>query len=346
MLKNIESNFFIRLIFFHIKEELKLKIVKYNKSLQDIIDINIINYKIFSGRYIIEIGDGKVREYDYFNYCLKYEGEYLNKKRFGKGKEYSYDYIIFEGEFLKGKRNGRGKEYIDNNLIFEGIYLNGKKWTGKGYDSKNNFIYELKDGKGIIKEFDNFDNSLQFEGEYLNGEKNGKGKEYDYEGNIIFEGEYFNGKKWNGKGYDINHNVIYILKDGSGLIKEFDTYLLKYEGKYLDGEKNGEGKEYDSDGKLLFEGEYSNGKRNGKGKQYYNGILIFEGNYLYGHKTKGKEYIEKRLEYEGEYLFDRKYNGKGYDEKGNVIYELKNGKGNVKEYDSKGILKFEGEYYN
>ena len=29
----------------------------------------------------------------------------------------------------------------------------------------------------------------------MNGEKNGKGKEYDYNGKIIFEGEYLNGKK-------------------------------------------------------------------------------------------------------------------------------------------------------
>ena len=36
---------------------------------------------------------------------------------------------------------------------------------------------------------------LVFEGEYLYGAVNGKGKEYDEEGNLIFEGEYINGKK-------------------------------------------------------------------------------------------------------------------------------------------------------
>ena len=36
---------------------------------------------------------------------------------------------------------------------------------------------------------------LIFEGEYLNGERNGKGKEYNYDGRLIFEGEYLNGKK-------------------------------------------------------------------------------------------------------------------------------------------------------
>ena len=52
------------------------------------------------------------------------------------------------------------------------------------------------------------------------------------------------------------------------------------------------------------------------------------------------------MKYEGEYLFNKKWNGRGYDEKGNAIYELKNGNGNVKEYDNDGILGFEGEYLN
>ena len=59
--------------------------------------------------------------------------------------------LCFEGEYLNGKRNGKGKEYHRfNQLRFEGEYLNDKKWNGKGYDSLGNIIYELKDGKGII----------------------------------------------------------------------------------------------------------------------------------------------------------------------------------------------------
>jgi len=36
-----------------------------------------------------------------------------------------------------------------------------------------------------------------FEGEYLNGERNGEGKEYDYNGNLIYDGQYLNGKRKN-----------------------------------------------------------------------------------------------------------------------------------------------------
>ena len=39
-------------------------------------------------------------------------------------------------------------------------------------------------------------------------------------------------------------------------------------GIYREGERNGKGKEYNYDGKLIFEGEYLNGKRNERGKEY------------------------------------------------------------------------------
>ena len=41
---------------------------------------------------------------------------------------------------------------------------------------------------------------------------------------------------------------------------------LLYEGEYVNGKRNGKGKEYYDDGALEFEGEYINGKRNGKEK--------------------------------------------------------------------------------
>ncbi len=53
-------------------------------------------------------------------------------------------------------------------------------------------------------------------------------------------------------------------------------YLI-FEGEYKNGQRNGEGKEYNWNGELMFEGEYLNGK----GKEYYlNDILKFEGEYL------------------------------------------------------------------
>ena len=66
------------------------------------------------------------------------------------------------------------------------------KWEGKGFN-KNIKIYELKNGKGIIKEYDN-DGNIIFKGQYLKGIRNGEGIEYDNNKNIIFEGFYKNGQ--------------------------------------------------------------------------------------------------------------------------------------------------------
>ena len=153
MLENIKSSFFIKIIFTFLYLN-KIKLVKYSKSLQNKKDISLINYKILSQRYIVNEENEKIKENMGYNYALKFEEEYSNGERNGKGREYDY----------KGK------------LKFEGEYLNGKR-NGKRYDNNNNIICEIKNGSGYIKEFFGFD-ELIFENEYFNGERNGKGKEY------------------------------------------------------------------------------------------------------------------------------------------------------------------------
>ena len=51
--------------------------------------------------------------------------------------------------------------------------------------------------------------------------KNGKEGEYYSNGNLQFEGEYLNGKRWNGKVYDNNKNLICEIKYGKGDVKEY-----------------------------------------------------------------------------------------------------------------------------
>ena len=201
-LKNIKSLEIIKKLFSYLDEEIKLKISKYNNCLKKAIDINLYNYKYFTGRYIEYETNNKGKEYNGYSGRLIYEGEFLNGKRNGKGKEY-YDNddgkLLFEGEYLNGKRNGKGKEYnYYGELIFEGKYLNGKRLTSKIYDMNANLCNDLKKVTGFIKEY-NSDGILIFEGEYLNGERNGKGKEYNDDGKLLFEGEYLNGKR-KGKG--------------------------------------------------------------------------------------------------------------------------------------------------
>ena len=68
-----------------------------------------------------------------------------------------------------------------------------------------------------------------------------------------------------------------------------EGYYFIYKGDYLNGEKNGKGKEYDAYDRLIFEGDYLNGVRNGKGKVYYCVRLLFEGECLNGRKKVEKE---------------------------------------------------------
>ena len=76
---------------------------------------------------ISEIKDGKgnIKEFLFTN--ERFEGEYLNGKRNGKGKVYDFECnVVFEGEYLNGERNGKGIEYdYENDIKSEYEYLNG-----------------------------------------------------------------------------------------------------------------------------------------------------------------------------------------------------------------------------
>ena len=174
-MENIRSKYILKYIIFHISEKKKLNLIRYNKCIQTKLNIKLLNYKIVSCNYItiyendkngkiydayknMLVFDGEFsngnknrrgKEYDNNSGRLIFEEEYLNGKKNGKGKEY-YDNekLKFEGEYHYGKRNGYGKEYTnEGKLLFEGEYKNDLKWNGKGYDSSNNIVYELKEGK-------------------------------------------------------------------------------------------------------------------------------------------------------------------------------------------------------
>ena len=51
MLVNIKLIFFINKIFTIIKGRIKLKLIKYNRFIQNEININLLNYKLFTGKY-------------------------------------------------------------------------------------------------------------------------------------------------------------------------------------------------------------------------------------------------------------------------------------------------------
>ena len=100
----------MEIIFSYVDECQKLKLIKYNKNMQNKMRLSIIHYKAIKGKFIEYISNGYVKEYNgNDDNKLLYEGEFLNGQRNGKGKElYSNGKSKFEGECL----NGKGKEII------------------------------------------------------------------------------------------------------------------------------------------------------------------------------------------------------------------------------------------
>ena len=379
----VKSRYIIKKIFSNLNDRRKALVTLYNQKINDILNIDLdfikkvsgifkeapingkgkeyilgTNIKIYEGGYKNKKRSGKGKEYDKYGY-LKYEGEYLNGKKSGFGTEYYDNDIIFKGEYLEGKKHGKGTEYYGNyQYKFDGIYKNGKKWDGIGYNDMGKEEYILKDGTGKVKEYNDF-GKLIFEGEYLNGEENGKGKEYsEINGKLEFDGEYLNGKKWIGN-----------------IIKYNDGGKRIFEGFYVDGNINGKVKEWNNDEMLIFNGEYLNGKRWDSKKEkiqtfhssnhnieiygeYIKGIeiryvyldktLILQCEYINGTKNgEGKEYYnDGKLKFDGLFKKGKKWEGKGFTEKGNEDYIITKGSGKVKEYHYNNNLMLEGEYLN
>ena len=208
ILFRIKSRYIIKEISFYLSDRKKAEISLLNNKLHDIMNIDIELIKKLSGKCKIAPENGKGKEYILGTDKIIFEGEYKNRKKSGKGKEYDkYGYLIFDGEYLNGKRNGKGKEYYNDNLLFEG--------------------------------------------EYLNGEKNGQGIEYYDNGQYKFNGTYKKGKKWDGVGYNDSGNEEYIIKNGSGKVKEYNDFgILIFEGENLNCQANGYGKEYNGTNKI------------------------------------------------------------------------------------------------
>ena len=352
ILKNaIKSQYIKKIVFSFLSTNKILNMIVHNKYYQNLLNIGIDNYKNISKRYIIGEINGKGKEYSIDKNILIFEGEYLNKKRNGKGIEYDNDgLLLFEGEYLNGKRNGKGKEYyfngnlkfegeylngerngkgkeyfINGNLYFIGEYLKGKKWNGKGFNKYGGNAFRIKNGNGYILIYDTYDD-LIFEGNYFNGEINGYGYEYENDGkNIKFEGEYLNGIR-HGKGIEYNKFGETIFKGEYLNGKKWNCKMFDDNNKLIFELKNGKGfgQEYSFDCRDNYIGEFLNGERSGKGKEYRNNYPEIS---MYNNEEE--EDIKYKLLFEGEYL-DGKRNGKG-----KKYYE-----------EDKGGLKFEGEYLN
>ena len=71
-----------------------------------------------------------------------------------------------------------------------------------------------------------------------------------------------------------------------------------FKGEYLNGKRNGKGKEFNYNEELIFDGEYLNGERNGKGKEYDGyGALRFKVNIKMAKSGMVKDMILQKMLY-------------------------------------------------
>ena len=120
--------------------------------------------------------------------------------------------------------------HFHDNIELELIKYNKEFQNALNIDINNYKIFREisiileSDNKG--KEYDNYNNKVIFEGEYKNLKRNGKGKEFGFDGNIKFEGEYLNGRRWNGKEDDKNNKIMFEIKNGNGQVKDIMIFIL------------------------------------------------------------------------------------------------------------------------
>ena len=85
------------------------------------------------------------------------------------------------------------EQFVRDYLINQGVLKNG------AYHKK---AIKYVSANAQVKIFSLYTNILLYKGKYLNDKKNGKGKEYDEDGQLIFSGEYLNGERKEGKESD------------------------------------------------------------------------------------------------------------------------------------------------
>ncbi len=207
------------------------------------------NYGIFIGP-IIEllnkensITQGKIVFNENGNY---YIGHIFNGTAHGKGIiYYKNGSILYEGDFVNGKYEGNGKEIYENGTYYIGQFLNVFR-HGKVvlYYQNNSILYEgdfdndIFEGNGKLI----YENGNYFIGQFMNGLAHGKGKAYNKYGSIVYEGDFAN-DKFEGNGKEIYDNGNY------------------YIGQFLNGLKHGKGTIYNKNGSILYKGDFVNDHR-------------------------------------------------------------------------------------
>ena len=228
----------------------------------------------------------------------KYDGEFLNNKKHGKGKMIYKNGDIYEGIWNNDCCEGYCEITYNNGDIYKG-YLNNNKYNGNGIMIyKNGSIYNgewvnnHKHGQGIM----DYENGNTYNGKWINNKKHGKG-------NMIYE----NGDTYDGEWLDD-------IKYGKGIY----TFANKdiYYGNWLNDNKHGKGKLEYINGDI-YDGEFLNNKINGKGIMKYKNGNIYNGIF-----KESDEGINFEGVYKGKIIDNNKLNSIKEEEINNIFKKI------------------------
>ena len=177
------------------------------------------------------------------SFCVKYEGEWKDGEKNGKGRLEFADGSVYDGEFKAGEISGVGTRNFKNDRSYTGEFLLGE-FHGEGIYMDSNVTYEGSfkrnkfDGKGKL-----FDKSTetQYDGEFSSHRKHGQGVERTPREN--YKGTFVQGTR---EGYGILTNL---------------TTKVTYEGNFNGGQRHGLGKEFDPKTNITYEGKFYENKQ-------------------------------------------------------------------------------------
>ncbi len=209
-----------------------------------------------------------------------YRGAMRGSSYHGKG-EYVSKSFKYDGEFSDGIKQGRGTYVWENGDRYEGTFATDRA-DGRGkYQFANGDTYEGEVKAGVIIGRGTYvaKNGDVFEGSFTNGKPHGVGV-YRFATGDRYEGEMDQGRL-QGRGRYVNKNGDRIeapFADGKPQGRGIYHFSNgdRYEGEITGGELSGQGTYYYGSG-LKYEGELRQGQPQGKGVFWFQDGSRFEG---------------------------------------------------------------------
>jgi uncharacterized protein (TIGR02145 family) len=222
------------------------------------------------------------------NLILKYDGDFVNNERHGKGDFNYTQRYSYNGDWIANKISGFGKITYSNGSVYEGEWRDNKR-EGKGVYINNrdkniftkisgNWNANSKEGEGIIY-YLNGDSLKGTVNNNFNPKFTGNGVLHFNEG--LYNGDFVN-SEYSGQGkFEFTSGDFEegLFKDGlfkDGTVKIHYTDNSSYEGEMKNEKFDGQGT-YTWANSNYYSGLWKDGKQNGQGKFVNTDGTISEG---------------------------------------------------------------------